>query len=53
MIGMSSIEEIVYAAWNIGKRDELLRLVGENRKHSPNKPLKDLYEDAWNQIISK
>jgi hypothetical protein len=53
MIGMNSIEEIAYAAWNVGKRDELFRIIGEIRKKSPNKPIKDLYEEAWTQIISK
>ena len=50
---MSRIENIVYAAYNIGKRDELFALVSEIRKSSPKQDLNKIYDQAWNQIRNK
>lgn len=52
-IGMSRIENIVYDAYNMGKRDELFALVSEIRKTSPKQDINEVYDQAWNQIRNK
>ena len=50
---MSRIENIVYDAYNMGKRDELFVLVSEIRKSSPKIDINEVYDRAWNQIRNR
>lgn len=48
---MSKIEELVYSAMEHGKRDMLLKRVNELRVHSPNRPLNEVYEEAYMEVM--
>lgn len=45
-----SIEDIIYEAYELGKADELYSIVGKLRKEKPSRHLKELYEQAFEQI---
>ena len=49
---MSKIEDLVYNALEHGKRDNLLLLVGEIRLKHPQKPLGQIYEEAYQIIMN-
>lgn len=45
-----TIEEIVYEAWELGKRDELYNKVAELRKAHPRMHLTVIYEKAFDLV---
>jgi hypothetical protein len=46
----SPLEDIVYLAYQIGKRDELFRKISELRLVHPRMDLKKLYEMAYDYV---
>ena len=48
---MSKIEELVYSAHEHGKRTELFNEVSKIKKLTPNTPLNDVYEQAYQQVM--
>ena len=48
---MSKIEELVYSAHEHGKRTELFDEVSKIKKLTPNMPLNDVYEQAYQQVM--
>ena len=49
---MSKIEELVYSAYEHGKREALFKKVGEIKYKFPSKKLDDVYEEAYQQIMN-
>jgi hypothetical protein len=48
---MSKIEDLVYSAMEHGRRDMLLQRVNELKKHSPNRPLSEVYDEAYREVM--
>ena len=51
MIGMSNIENLLYSAYQQGKRDEMYQLVQEIRSKNKYMPLEEVYDKAYNIIM--
>ena len=49
---MSSIEDLVYSAENHGKRTDLLNRVGVIKANSPSKPLEEVYNMAYQEVMN-
>lgn len=49
---MSVIEDLVYSAYEHGKRTQLLNEVSKLRKHYPTWPLQNLYEEAYKNVMN-
>ena len=47
-----SIEDIVYSAYEHGRRTDLLNEVSKLRNHHPSWPLKNLYEEAYKNVMN-
>jgi|SaaInlStandDraft_1057018.scaffolds.fasta_scaffold182247_2 hypothetical protein len=47
---MSNIEEIVYQSYQLGKRNELFKVVTEIRDNEPYLSLSQIYEKAYDKI---
>lgn len=48
---MSKIEELVYSAHKHGQRFQLFEKVSEIRNQYPRRPLEDIYDEAYQQIM--
>jgi len=48
---MSRIEELVYSAYEHGRRTQLLDKVSEIRKQSPRMVLEDVYDRAYSEVM--
>tara|TARA_B110000285_G_scaffold62284_1_gene71741 strand:- start:1876 stop:2028 length:153 start_codon:yes stop_codon:yes gene_type:complete len=48
---MSTLEELVYSAYEQGKREELLKEVGRIRAIHPRMPLEEIYEKAYQAVM--
>ena len=48
---MSSIEELVYSAYQQGKRDKLYKEVKNIRNNNPNMPLDEVYDKAYEIVL--
>ena len=49
---MSKLEELLYSAEEHGKREVLLQRVGEIRGNHPRMTLEDIYDKAYNEVMS-
>jgi hypothetical protein len=49
---MSRIEDIIYSAYEHGKRNDLLNEVSKLRAHHPSWPLINLYEEAYQNVMN-
>ncbi len=50
-IGMSNIEDLLYSAYQHGKRDEVYKKVSEIRNESKHMPLDEVYEKAYSIVM--
>tara|TARA_R110000803_G_scaffold36853_3_gene79257 strand:- start:282 stop:437 length:156 start_codon:yes stop_codon:yes gene_type:complete len=50
---MSSIENLLYSAYQQGKRDEMYKKVNEIRSKNKYMPLKVVYEKAYDIVMKK
>tara|TARA_R110000803_G_scaffold209613_1_gene279613 strand:+ start:221 stop:376 length:156 start_codon:yes stop_codon:yes gene_type:complete len=48
---MSSIENLLYSAYEHGKRDEMYKKVTEIRRLNNTMPLEEVYEEAYQQVM--
>lgn len=48
---MSKIEELVYNAYEHGKREVLFKEVAEIRQQYPRRPLEEIYDEAYQKIM--
>tara|TARA_R110002153_G_scaffold21192_2_gene71036 strand:- start:1085 stop:1237 length:153 start_codon:yes stop_codon:yes gene_type:complete len=48
---MSKIEELVYSAYEYGKRTQLFDEVSKIKLESPTMHLEDIYEQAYQQVM--
>ena len=48
---MSRIEDLVYSAMEHGKRDQLLNRVNEIKTQTPNRPLDEIYDQAYIEVM--
>jgi len=48
---MSNIEDLLYSAYQHGKRDEMYKKVGEIRNENKHMPLEDIYEEAYSKVM--
>lgn len=48
---MGSIEELVYSAYEHGKREELFEKIKIIRSQNPNLPLEELYDLAYQEVM--
>jgi hypothetical protein len=48
---MSSIENLLYSAYQHGKRDEMCKKVNEIRSKNKHMPLEEVYEKAYQQVM--
>ena len=48
---MSSIENLLYSAYQHGKRDEMYKKVGEIRSENKYMPLEEVYEKAYSIVM--
>ena len=53
MIGMSNIENLLYSAYQHGKRDEVYKKVSEIRSENKYMPLDEVYEKAYSIVMKK
>tara|TARA_R100001460_G_scaffold50504_2_gene88836 strand:- start:239 stop:391 length:153 start_codon:yes stop_codon:yes gene_type:complete len=49
---MSRIEELVYSAYDHGKREPLLKEVSKIKTEYPHMNLNDIYEEAYKNIMN-
>ena len=49
---MSRIEELVYSAYEHGKRTDLLNTVTEIKNQNPNMKLDEVYDKAYQQVMN-
>ncbi len=48
---MSNIENLLYSAYQHGKRDEVYKKVNEIRRLNPTMPLEEVYDKAYSQVM--
>jgi|TARA_B110000027_G_C16014416_1_gene253425 hypothetical protein len=48
---MSNIENLLYSAYEHGKRDEMYKKVTEIRRLNNTMPLEKVYEEAYQQVM--
>ena len=48
---MSNIENLLYSAYEHGKRDEMYKKVGEIRSENKYMPLEEVYEKAYSIVM--
>jgi hypothetical protein len=48
---MSDIENLLYSAYQHGKRDEMYKKVGEIRSENKYMPLEEVYEKAYSIVM--
>tara|TARA_R110000737_G_scaffold239008_2_gene251005 strand:- start:16 stop:171 length:156 start_codon:yes stop_codon:yes gene_type:complete len=48
---MSDIENLLYSAYQHGKRDEMYKKVGEIRSENKYMPLEEVYEKAYGVVM--
>jgi len=48
---MSTLEELVYSAYEHGKRKEMLIEVGKLREEHPRMPLEQIYDKAYQAVM--
>ncbi len=48
---MSNIEDLLYSAYQYGKRDEMYQKVSEIRSENKHIPLEEVYDRAYNIVI--
>jgi len=48
---MSSIEDILYSAYQHGKRDEVYKKVNEIKSKNKHMPLEEVYDLAYQEIM--
>lgn len=48
---MSQLEELVYSALEHGKRDEMFEEIAKIRTATPNLPLEQLYNMAYQEVM--
>lgn len=48
---MSKIEELIYSAHEHGKREVLLKEVSRIKDQYPFRSLKDIYDEAYEQVM--
>ena len=51
MTGMSNIENLLYSAYEYGKRDAMYKKVGEIRSENKHMPLEEVYERAYSIVM--
>ena len=51
MIGMSNIEDLLYSAYQHGKRDEMYKKVGEIRNENKYMSLAEVYDKAYSIVM--
>ena len=49
---MSKIEDLVYSAMEHGKADQLLKRVSEIKTQVPNRPLGEIYDQAYIEVMN-
>jgi hypothetical protein len=49
---MSKIEELVYSAYEYGKREVLFKKVNKIRQQYPTKSLDEVYDQAYQEIMN-
>ena len=49
---MSRIEDLVYSALEHGKKDQLLKRVREMKTQVPNRPLEEIYDQAYIEVMN-
>ncbi len=48
---MSRIEDLVYSAMEHGKGEQLLKRVSEMKTQVPNRPLEEIYDQAYIEVM--
>jgi|TARA_B110000238_G_scaffold36782_1_gene38589 hypothetical protein len=48
---MSNIENLLYSAYQYGKRDEMYKKVGEIKSENKHMPLEEVYEKAYGIVM--
>ena len=49
---MSRIEDLVYSALEHGKGEQLLKRVSEMKAQVPNRPLEEIYDQAYIEVMN-
>jgi len=49
---MSRIEDLVYSAMEHGKGSDLLQRVSEIKNQVPNRPLNEIYDQAYIEVMN-
>jgi len=48
---MSSIENLLYSAYQLGMRDEMYKKVNEIRSLNPTRSLEEVYDEAYSKVM--
>jgi hypothetical protein len=48
---MSTIENLVYSAYEHGQRESLFKEVQKVKEEHPNMPLEDIYQKAYSNVM--